>query len=79
MGVLPTDFNGKLFYRLVDYGNSLFGWQDGVRLPQQRGRQHGDLKPEAAEVSGLCQPLRLLFLCEEIECIVYGNLHRFEV
>ena len=41
--------------------NGLSGRQGGFHLPQRSGSQHGDLKPEAAGASGLCQMLPAAF------------------
>lgn len=51
---LPVDFSEKPFQGLVDYATVHLDGQ-GVHLPRRSGNRHGDLKPEAAGASVLCQ------------------------
>ncbi|WP_300714273.1 hypothetical protein [uncultured Acetatifactor sp.] len=51
---LLVDFSEEPFQGLVDYATVYWDWT-GVHLPRRSGNQHGDLKPEAAGASVLCQ------------------------
>ena len=48
-------FQREAVPRACGLRNGLSGRQGGFHLPQRGGSHHGDLKPEAAGASGLCQ------------------------